>query len=422
MSVRIIRTEEKTKNKIKNSGIVPVILGGDLNAYSVALSFFEKYGVMSHVFARAKLGVTSDSAFIKLHIVENLDDVNAAVPALVKFAEKNHGVAPILIPAADWYMQMLQYARDTLVGYYYFHIPSFEIWRVVSSKSDFCRLAEKYGISYPKTEIIRKEIADEPSVSCVDSEKYRDGEGKVFVLKPSDSTEYWKHKFSGMRKVYYTRSEREARELSKKIFSAGYDGELLLQEKIGKGKSARSYVLTTYSDRLGVVRRAVFGKVVLEERGQTSGGNYSAILTTPLNDFTKKIINMLNSIGYRGIANIDILKSDNKFFVLELNARQGRSCDYLRGANFSIAELLVCDMEERKIKEKFTYPDLLWSAVAYRFVIRWCNKEDSSLCERLYREKMFFTPHDTEKNLKRKLYLFAHSVRWGRKHEREAQI
>ena len=55
--------------------IIPVLLGGDLNAYSVALAFREHFGVRSHAFMKYKCGATANSSFIKTHISSGIDTV-----------------------------------------------------------------------------------------------------------------------------------------------------------------------------------------------------------------------------------------------------------------------------------------------------------------------------------------------------------
>ena len=136
----------------KHERLTPVLLGGDLNAYSMARSFFDAEGVTSEVFTREKLAVTNLSSYINTHVVKELDDCNVAVPELQSFA-KSRGGETLLVPCADWYVEMLEYARDALTGHFYFNIPRFELWRAVSDKSSFTELMDKYGIPHPKTEI-----------------------------------------------------------------------------------------------------------------------------------------------------------------------------------------------------------------------------------------------------------------------------
>ena len=104
--------------------IVPVLLGADLNAYSVALAFHEAFGVTSRVFGRYRCGATENSSFIKTHICSGIDDVRIAIPELLKFADDNPGGELFLIPCADWYVAMLESVRDMLFGIYNIYIPN----------------------------------------------------------------------------------------------------------------------------------------------------------------------------------------------------------------------------------------------------------------------------------------------------------
>ena len=72
---------------LKND-LVPVLLGGDLNCYSVARAFFEEYGVISHAFGKYPLGVSSNSKFIDFTAVPTLDNPEICITALRDFAKK----------------------------------------------------------------------------------------------------------------------------------------------------------------------------------------------------------------------------------------------------------------------------------------------------------------------------------------------
>ena len=62
--------------------ITPVLLGADLNCYSVARAFHEKYGVVSHAFGRYTVGATNYSKIIKFHVVKNVDEPDVMVETL----------------------------------------------------------------------------------------------------------------------------------------------------------------------------------------------------------------------------------------------------------------------------------------------------------------------------------------------------
>ncbi|MBE6536507.1 MAG: hypothetical protein E7673_01000 [Ruminococcaceae bacterium] len=391
----------------KYEKITPVLLGGDLNAYSMAMSFAEAFGVVSEVFSRERLAITDFSSYINNHTVRGLAEIEVAVPELISFAKSRAGEKLLLIPCADWYVEMLEYARDALTGHFYFHIPDFEVWRAVSDKASFTRLMDKYGVPHPKTEIF--------------DEKFQDFQKKgakmrpPFVLKPSDSSEYWRNPFPDMKKVYFVNSLGEAKKIGERIYSSGYGGKIILQEYIGDfSEKATASTLTVYMDRYGRAVRAVLGDILLEELGPTARGNYSAIVTRPLDSLSRALILMLEGIKYTGIANFDILSSGGKSFCLELNPRQGRSFDYLRCAGVNIARLLLSDMNGEKIAPEFEYPNGIWRAVRRKTVQRH-STERALLKKATELEKngsgVYAYDLRGDKNLRRMLYVFLHMRR-----------
>ena len=382
--------------------IIPVLLGADLNAYSVALAFRDFFGVTSHVFARYRCGATENSKFIITHINEGICDVSVAVPELLKFAAENNGAELFLIPTADWYVEMMMQARPRLSGIYNIYMPDSDIWRALSDKAEFYSLMKKSEIPHPP--YISFEKGDKLT------EKNLSGFGFPAVIKPSDSSLYWRHPFSDMRKVYFPKDAAAAEKIIKKIFSSGYDKRVIFQKKIARG--AKNRVLTTLSDSQGRVVRAVLGDVILEECGKTSQGNHAAIITRPLNDLSFRLIGFLSKAGYRGIANIDIMASDDGEYVLELNPRQGRSCDYLRAAGVNIAELIVrCGRGER-VEPDFSYKKIYWHHPPHDVVMKYAEKEMRDEAERLRQEGGEYTPYGNEyEGARRAIYVYIHNMR-----------
>ncbi|MBQ8381181.1 MAG: hypothetical protein IJY18_04730 [Clostridia bacterium] len=394
------------KNNNKNS-IIPVLLGADLGAYSMARSFAEAGVGKSKIFSRAKLAMTSTSAFVTQEVNAQLDDCDHAVPELIRFKEANRGSDLILVPCADWYMEMLQYARDALLGHYFFMIPNFEVWRTVSDKASFGYILDRYGIPRPKGAVFDSTLSD----------FFKKGLTlrPPFVVKPSDSSEYYRHKFEGMKKVYFAHSLGEARRIIEEIYSHGYSKKVLLQEYIG-GKDAYASVLTVFISSEGTAKRAVLGDVLLEERRGSARGNYSAIITRPLDSVSYKLINMLEGIGYRGFANFDILHDGMGSYCLELNPRLGRSFDYVRLSGMSPASLLISELRGENIKESFYYPEYLWRAVNKRTAIACAENENLiGKAEELERIGAVSTPYDGRRDggLLRRTYVFTHLLRSG---------
>ncbi len=387
---------------------VPVLLGGDLNAYSVARAFFEEYGVVSHVFAAGRLGVTDNLEFIELHIVEGLSDVNVAVPALLDFSKEHSESELILVPCADWYMELVEFARDRLDGHFSFNIPSFELWRVVSDKVSFYRLLRKYGVTYPRYAYLR--AGETLPKQCMSLKP-------PFVLKPSDSGEYHKYSFEGKEKVYFTDDLSEAKRHAQRIFDSGYSSRLIIQERVtaGSGEVLAS-VLTTYSSKEGKVVMACLADVLLEEPAPTARGNYSALITRPLTPLCRRLINMLDGLSYTGFANFDILTTAGEEVCLELNPRQGRSCDYLRGAGINIARLITEDLRGNSLPKINRYRRTLWHAVPLSTVMKYAKGEGlRQRARRLIAERRTSDAFLKGGVLKRRLYDLVHAYRQHRR-------
>lgn len=358
------------------NNVIPILLGADLNAYSTARAFHEYSGVISHSFGRYRCGLVGFSKIVKAHTLEGLDDIKVAGPALFDFAKQHKGKRLLLIPCADWYIELAARISKRLPELYVSLVPSDDVRKRIGDKISFYEILREKKIPFPEYIPIYK------------GDTYKAKAEKMSypaVLKPADSTEYWKHEFHGMQKVYFPATSDEAIEIIEKIFKSGYDKGLVLQRKIGDDQPKMS-VFTTYSDRSGRVVRGVYGNVILEETGRTSHGNHAAIITEPMSPLCKRIIELLDSMEYSGIANFDIISDGEKELVLEVNMRQGRSCDYLRAAGVNIAELMTSDLNGEKIKKKLEYAKIYWHYPPHYLVIKKAADNNSIEAERMRKE------------------------------------
>ncbi|MBQ8720325.1 MAG: hypothetical protein IJY65_04770 [Clostridia bacterium] len=388
---------------------VPVLIGGDLNAYSVARAFFEAERIKSRVFMRYKTGICSHVGFMKNTVNSELCRAEVLKRVLLDYAKAQVGERPLLVPCADWYTELLEALRGELSQDYYLFIPPYEVWRRLKDKAEFYSLLDERALPHPESLAFGR--GDLGAMGCL-SIPY------PAVLKPSDSAEYWKYHFEGMRKVYFPKSREEAEEIAKQIFDAGYEGKLILQRYIGK-REEELEVLTVYLDRTGEPCRAVLAEVLLEECGPTARGNHAALVTKPLDALSLSLIKMLKDIGYRGIANFDIIKDGERKYLLECNTRQGRSCDYLLAAGVNIAALMLADMRGERIEPCFEYPEIYWHSAPHESVVR--HAFDKALLSRAERALMRgdgYTPFDDTAHCKssplRRAYLALHERRQRR--------
>ena len=387
------------------SSFTPVLLGTDLNAYSVALSFREFAGVKSFAFGRYPCGITSYSRFLRVKTEPRLLEKEVLWQTLTSFADRRGPARYLLIPCADWYVALLETGIPD--GRFTAFLPPPSLFHSLSDKSSFLTLLDRFGVPHPKTVVF--------SFSSLKREAFACDIPYPAVLKPADSTAYWAHPFPGMQKVWYPATPAEAYDVAMRIYTSGYGGKLLLQEKIHATAAA---TLTVLADGRGEVVRAVRGRVLLEETAPTAAGNYSALVSAPLDDVSRRLIAFLRGVGYRGIGNFDILYDGERPFVLEMNPRQGRSCDFLRAAGVDLSGFLIRAAQGVPMRPSFSYPTVYWRCVKDAAVRRYAK--DRTLlaeAEELRKCGFAFSPFHTDADLRfnpvRRLYVALHEIRRG---------
>jgi D-aspartate ligase len=245
------------------------------------------------------------------------------------------------------------------------------------------------------------------------------------VLKPSDSAAYWKYcSFSGMRKVYFVDNGEQAKKIAEKIYSSGYRGKIALQKRIG-GTHPKISVLTVFFQNHRAVR-SVYGRVILEETGATSHGNHAAIITEKMTPLSLRLIEMMEALGYNGFANFDIISDGEAEYVLEVNLRQGRSCDYMRAAGINMAELLTKSIRNVKIEPSFDVGKIYWRYPPHSTVCALSNENDVIEAELLSARGLEFSPleyaPDTECSILRKAYVSYHDRRLNKTFMKNARL
>ena len=245
------------------------------------------------------------------------------------------------------------------------------------------------------------------------------------IVKPSNSAEYWRSPFNGMKKVYTAKSATEAKNVISAIFAAGYKNSIILQELI-PAKEDEVFVLTAYSGKNAKVRAACMGRVLLGEHTPKGLGNHVAIVTEYHIEITEKLCALLENIGYRGFANFDILFDgrDGSFKVLELNTRQGRSNYYMTAAGMNIARLIV---EESKgilpNKRMICKENIFWHTVPKRIIYKYIT--DKALLRKVLKleedgkeSTALFYSKDMELNPLRTAYVLVHNMRYFGKYHK----
>ncbi|MBQ2252506.1 MAG: hypothetical protein II328_00830 [Clostridia bacterium] len=101
--------------------LLPVILGSDQNAYGIARSFHEAYGVKSVILARRALSATANSTIVHYAVLEErLEEDEVFVQTLIRFAENSANKTRILVPCSDYYARLAARHSKKLAPYYHF--------------------------------------------------------------------------------------------------------------------------------------------------------------------------------------------------------------------------------------------------------------------------------------------------------------
>ncbi len=391
--------------------IIPVLLGADLNCYSVARAFHEKYGVKSQAFGRYAIGASCYTRILRFTAVEKLDEPEVMVQTLLDFAKAHQDATLIAFGCTDDYAAMLIHHGEKLRPRYIVPYIGADLFERLAYKANFYEDCDRFGIPYPKTAVITPDtnlqnVLDESAL----------GFSYPVIIKPSASAIYWKYPFDGMKKVYTAATKGEAEIIIRRIYASGYPEKIILQDMI-PGDDSNMRVLTAYSDRHGKVKMMCLGHVLLEEHTPKGLGNHCAIITEKDKPLMEKFKAYLEEIGFVGYSNFDIKfdSRDGSFRTFEINLRLGRSNHYVTSAGCNVAQNIVEDhVEEKDLGETyFCDEEIFWHSIPKRVVYGFCrDKENIARAKKLAsagkaHAALWYRP-DTFFNFKRTAFLLMH--------------
>lgn len=375
----------------------PVILGTDANAYGVARSFHKEYGKTSYCFGRKPLLYTRDSKIVNVHVDPNFEDNEVFLKTLIDFAKERPGDKLLLISCSDGYTSLITKNSEVLKEYYLFNYVDSSMQKLLENKEDFYNMCEKENLPYPKTYIIDKNMYETGEISLPFS--------FPIALKANDSIEFFHLHFEGKKKAYKIHSEDEFNLELKRIYDAGYSGDMIAQEFI-EGGPENMAVLNAYVDKNGKVRMMCLGRCLLDAVLPEEIGNYDFIYTDSDENLYETYGKFLESIGYRGFANFD-LKYDDKtktYKAFEINIRQGRSSYYMTAGGCNFVKFLVEDLVLNLDKDPYYHSgcDKVWLYVDPWVAKKYVAKDKRVFASRLLRRGFEFTQwYEKDRNLKR---------------------
>ncbi len=317
----------------------PVILGGDITAYTLVRTFHEAYGVRPLVVNMTDGGPIALSTLCEHVYVEGFEAEGVFVETLERLGREHAGEGrpPLLLVAAgDWYVRMIIEHKDRLAPWFTIPYIDLDLLDRIVRKDVFYGILDEVGVPYPATVVVDM---------STDAGEERDLPfGFPVVAKPADSARYHYASFEGKKKVFVCDTPAQLEDTLRRVRASSYDGNLLLQEFI-PGDDTNMRVLTCYSDRDGKVRFGSVGHVLLEEHHPLAIGNPCVIITTEIDEVIEQARRFLEHIGYVGFSNFDLKydRRDGTYKFFEINVRLGRSNFYVTANGDNVAEWYVRD-------------------------------------------------------------------------------
>lgn len=360
---------------MKDQPFVPLLLGADINVYSMARAFHEAYGIKTVAYGMYPSGPCYGSSIIDYRVCAHNDEPEKVLENVRHVSAQFPDKKIILLGCGDNYLTSItanlgKYPDNVIAPY----VPLEQMEELIH-KEKFYAMCGKYGIDHPETFVYHKGMGHDFELPFPGP----------FVVKPAESATYWDHPFPTQKKAYILQTRAEVDRVIDDIYDNGYEDSLILQDFI-PGGDENMRVLTCYSGQDGKVRLMCLGHVLLEEHAPHAIGNHAVIITEHDRALCDKLRGMLEDLGYVGFSNFDIKydRRDGKYKAFEINTRQGRSNYYVTGSGHNIAQYLVGDLiEGRDMPLTITNNRSIWRMIprglAYQFIPKRYHQEMRAL-------------------------------------------
>ncbi len=350
--------------KTVDRDFLPLVLGNDINAYSMARAFYEAYQVKTWVMGKYSTGPSCHSKIIEYQAHPMLDQQEVLVPMINDLASRWPEKKIILLGCGDNYVEQIIKNRglfcDNVVAPYVGE----DLMQALITKESFYQMCDHHGLDYPATVIYNQGMGED----------YHLPFGFPVILKPSNTIQYWENEFAGQKKVYMIQDRDQLVQVIRQIYQAGYKHNLIIQDYI-PGEDTVIWTMNCFSGRDKKVRLMSLGHVMLEEYTPHGLGNAAVVINDYNQELSIRIRDFLDSIGMEGFCNFDIKYDyrDGKFKLFEINLRQGRSSYYVTGAGFNLAKYVTEEyIYQKPLGFEIVQAEHLWTAVpmwvAYRVV------------------------------------------------------
>jgi len=384
-----------------------LILGSDINAYYMARCTHEAFNKKAYLLANKKMAFTAYSTILNIIYNSNLWDESCFLDALDEFAKQHESKKILLVSSNETYAKFIVRNKEKINKQYVYNYPSINIIETLIDKENFYKTYANSELNFPKT--LYYDLSASGNFEI-------DFEFPV-ILKPADVISYGHIDFEGKNKIYKIECKEDFFNIITKIKNSGYKGVLIIQEYI-PGDDSYLFDSVVYSDKFGKVKLISFAQIGLQEHTKHMVGNAAVLINgynslgVSTDQIVSEIKSFMENINYKGFAEFDLKYDyrDQKFKILEINARQGRSSYYIAGLGYNLIEILVKDLIfNEELKYEFLNKELLLSFVPKTIIKKYIvNKNFKDKALLLWKNNKVVKPlfYKHERAIKRKIILY----------------
>jgi len=350
-----------------------VVLGGDMNTYGVARACFEEYHKKTIVIGKHPLYPTHPSHIIEGYYYDTILESDTLIKALKELDEKYPSYKKILFGNTDFYVEHIMTNREKIENIsnnYILPMVKLSMFKELFCKETFYKLCEKYGLNYPKYQIF--DFKNDEIDNYIVNFSY-----PIFI-KPADTVIYSKYNFEGRQKGYKIESEEEFKKVISNVKKSGFNDKFIVQEYIECDDSSM-YVFTAYVSKNHEVKVITAGNILMHDRTPELIGNYSAITNAYNQELSLQIKKFLEQIKFTGICHFDVSYDikRKKYYVFEMNIRQGRSNFYTFASGVNLVKEIVDDYIYDKNNKFYIANKKFTVSIIPKFLLKLCtNKKD----------------------------------------------
>ena len=386
-----------------------LIIGSDINAYYLARCYHEFTGEKADLLALISQGekpfaYTRFTKILNIKYVENLWDEQVFLSEINDYYEAHKDEKILLVSSNETYGEYIAKNKDDLKDKFYFNYPSVELQRTLVNKELFYKTYADSVLNLPRTVYF----------DCKSDTEIPKTLNFPVIVKPANVILFKHITFKGKKKIYRFETIEELEEVIGYFKNSDYDDTLIIQEYI-PGDDSHLFDAVVYADKDSKVKLCSFAQIGLQEHSPRMIGN-AAVLINGYSQFggvdeqIGKIVKFIEDIGYQGFAEFDMKYDarEDKYKVMEINARQGRCSYYITPCGYNLIEVLYRDlilngdMEFSKV-DKVQLETFVPKSVAKKYIV---NDEFKKKALSLWKNRVYPLMYKKDNGLVRKLLIF----------------